>query len=187
MSKPRSDSKLKNLPEERQEQIAEWCRKGLEHAREQLAADGLRVSVRALSEFVSWWGLQQRFRAASSRARQIEEMLAEKAPEMDADQVRKLGQAMFTLEAVDAVDAKGFVRLESLRLDQETAAAKLELERAKLKQRDRRLDQAGVALKLAERRVKVAERKLEQLKGALTDGDIDDQQRVRRMKEVFGL
>lgn len=71
--KPKSNAILKNLPEERQEQIAEWCAKpndrdeegniipksgGLAFAQAQLAADGLRVSLETLSRFFSWWQLQ---------------------------------------------------------------------------------------------------------------------------------
>lgn len=63
--KPRSDAPLKNLAPKRQEQVIEWCDTpksescpgGYQHAREQLAADGLRVSLRALSDFWSWWHL----------------------------------------------------------------------------------------------------------------------------------
>jgi hypothetical protein len=88
--KPRSDSKLKLLPEEMQEAIMAWVRTpkseehagGLAYAREQLAADGIAVSMRALSEFVSWWELQRRFASASSRAQQIEELLLRKRPDM---------------------------------------------------------------------------------------------------------
>jgi hypothetical protein len=139
-AKPRSDSKLKLLPEERQDQIVGWamepktdtCPGGLKHALDQLAADGIKVSIRALSEFLSWYRLRQRFAAADSRARQVEEMLLEKDPSMSPEKVRELGQALFTLEAIDAGDAETFVSLESLKLAQDSAATKGKIEIEKL-------------------------------------------------------
>jgi len=137
--KARSDSKLKTLPEERQEQIIAWaktpksedCVGGLAYALEQLAADGLKVSISTLSEFVSWYQLQQRFAAASSRAQQIEELLRKKRPDMQPEQIREMGQALFTLEAVDAGDTEAFVNLEHLKLKQESAKFKGSLDLAK--------------------------------------------------------
>ena len=137
--KIRSDSKLKNLSEERQEQIIAWSKRpktedhpgGLAWAREQLATDGIKVSTGTLSEFVSWYSLQQRFSKASARAKQIEELLLERDPNMSPEKVREMGQAIFTLEAVDAGDAATFVSLESLKLAQESAAFKGKIVAAK--------------------------------------------------------
>jgi hypothetical protein len=179
--KPRSDSKLKTLPEDRQEQIVEWlmtpksegCLGGLKYAQAQLAADGLKVSPRALSEFWSWWRLRERFSSASERADQVEALLKEKNPNLSPEKIRELGQAVFTMEAVESQDRESYVALENLQLARQIAETKAKLEEEKLK--------------LAERRVKVAERKLDQLKGALTEGELSDKQRVQRMRQVFGL
>lgn len=179
--KPRSDSKLKGLPPARQEQIVEWattpksetCVGGLAFAREQLAKDGLKVSVRALSEFLSWWRLRERYSSAEERAQQLQELLQGKSEALSPEQIRKLGHALFTMEAVEAGDAKTFVGLEQLRLDQVNSETKASIEERKLQ--------------LAERRVKVAERKLESLKGILTDGTLSAEERERRMKQQFGI
>jgi len=138
--KPRSDSKLKNLPEERQEQIIAWARAakseahpgGLAYAREQLAAGGLKVSLTTLSEFVSWYGLQQRFAQAASRANQVAALLRQRNPDMQPEHVRKLAQSIFTLEALDSGDADTFVSLEQLKLAQDSAQTKAEFERQKI-------------------------------------------------------
>lgn len=138
--KPRSDSKLKLLPPERQEQIVAWSRTrkteehpgGLAYAQEQLAADGIKVSLSTLSEFVSWWELQQRFSSASSRATQVAELLAKRNPDMSPEAVREMAQALFTLEALDARDAETFVNLEHLQLKRESAETKAKLEQEKL-------------------------------------------------------
>lgn len=140
MSKVRSDAKLKGLPRARQERIVEWaatpkskdCVGGIAYARAQLAAEGLRVSARAVSEFLSWWDLRERFSSASSRAAQIAEMAAQQSPDMSPERVRELAQAVFTLEAVEGRDAKGFVGLERLVLARESAETKAGLERERL-------------------------------------------------------
>lgn len=145
--KPRSDSKLKTLPEERQEQIIAWARTqkteehpgGLAYAREQLAADGLKVSMSTLSEFVSWYGLQQRFAKAASRANQVADLLQQRNPDMEPEHVRKLAQSIFTLEALDSGDADTFVSLEHLKLAQDSARTKADLENRKLALATRRV------------------------------------------------
>ncbi|CAN5353037.1 hypothetical protein BH09VER1_BH09VER1_28510 [soil metagenome] len=179
--KPRSDSKLKLLPADRQEQIVEWintpksetCPGGLRHALEQLGLDGFKTSIRALSEFWSWWRLQERFSSASERAQQIEELILKKNPDMSPERVREIGQVLFTLEAVDTQDREGYVAMENLSLARQTAETRAELEKQKLA--------------LAGRRVSVMEQKLKSLQGTLEDGALSDEQRVQRMKQVFGL
>lgn len=152
--KPRSDSKLKNLAEETQEAIIAWARTpksedcvgGLAYAREQLAADGIKVSMRALSEFCAWWDLRERFSSASARAKQVEELLLSKDPSLSPERIREIGQSLFTMEAVEARDAKGFVDLESLRLAQKSAEFKGHIETEKLK-----LNQAKFEVQTCER------------------------------------
>jgi hypothetical protein len=138
--KPRSDSKLKGLPEDRQEQIVAWaCTPkteehpgGLAYAQDQLAAGGLKVSQATLSEFVSWWRLQQRFSRAAARASQVADLIASRNPEFTPQQVRELAQSVFTMEALDSGDAETFVRLENLKLSQDSARTRAEIEREKL-------------------------------------------------------
>lgn len=146
-AKPRSDSKLKTLPEDRQEQIVAWatspktdtCPGGLQHAQEQLAQDGLKVSLRALSEFLSWSRLRSRFATADNRAQQVVELLKEKDPSLSPEKLRELGHALFTAEAISAEDPQTFVALERLDLDRRTARTRGEIEREKLKLANRRV------------------------------------------------
>jgi len=152
-AKPRSDSVLKNLPQERQELIVEWatapktetCVGGLRYAQEQLAADGLQVSVRALSEFCAWFRLQASFSGAENFARSVEEALR-KQPGLTSEAISEAGQLAFTVMATSAQDSEEFRQMERLRLDKETAKT-----RARQKDAD---------LKLAERRVGIMERKM---------------------------
>lgn len=140
MSKPRSDAVLLNLPEERQEQVWTWCNTpkkdgcagGLEHAQEQLAADGVKVSLSQLSRFCSWYRLRAEFRAADSAAKDVEEFLKAEAPGMSPEKIAAAGQLVFTMQATRENDAEKFVSLESLRLAKTTAQTRAAFEREKL-------------------------------------------------------
>ena len=154
-AKPRSDSILKNLPEERQDAIAEWCREpkteecpgGLQHAREMLASDGLKVSLRAVSEFFAWYRMRSTLRGIDAKAANYEELFKKECPEATLEQIAKIGQSIFTMEASTYGDVKTFIELESLRLAQATAATK-----GRQKEHD---------LKLSGQRLKVMQSKLQ--------------------------
>lgn len=178
MNKHRSDSVLKNLPEERQAQIIEWintpksddCVGGQKFALEQLAADGIKTSAASLSDFYSWWHLQQTFRRADNFTTQIEESLRKQFPELSSEKIAEAGQLVFTLQATNARDAKEFREMEWLRLAKVTGATK-----ARQKDRD---------LALAERRVRLLEKKAKEI---LSDTSVPIEEREQRMKAMFGM
>jgi hypothetical protein len=161
MKKPRSDSKLKLLPEERQAQIIEWintpksesCIGGLQHAREQLAADGITTGLTALSEFYSWWGLRQLFSDAETFAEEQTELMKEFNP-ADTDRAEAFGDYCFLQRAMKEQDPKAFVALGSLR---ETRKHRELKERVEIKR-----------LEIAERRVVVLENNQAEAKAKLT-------------------
>lgn len=154
--KIRSDAYLANLPEERQEQIAQWCEKpadrdeetnkaiprtgGIYHAREQLAADGIKVSEKSLSEWYSDWRDARRLSNASRKAQNFEEWLKDRNPTLTAEQVRAGGQIMFMSEAIEQQDAKTFFLISRLQLAQQ----QLEHEREKFKAAIRTKLEAGL-------------------------------------------
>lgn len=180
--KPRSDSKLKNLSEEEQELIIEWlrspktdtCAGGLKYAREMCKSSALNLDVshRALSEFWAYWDLQQQFSRADLAATFAEENMRAFDP-ANAQKAEEFGNFVFTTNSVRDGDPQTFVAMQRLKLDQKSAEKKAKIEERKLS--------------LADRRVKVMERKLDSLKGTLEDGKLSDEQRVQRMKQVFGL
>jgi hypothetical protein len=139
MSKPRSDSKLKNLPEERQEQIIAWLNTqkteehpgGLAYAREQLAADGIKVSNSTLSAFWAYWDLRQDFSDADLAATFAEEQMRAFDP-ANAQKAEELGQFVFTSLAVRKKDPQTFVALQRLKLDKESAEFKGKIDLGKL-------------------------------------------------------
>jgi hypothetical protein len=179
-AKTRSDAFWAAWPEDRLEQVVEWCRApktedspgGLQHAREQLAADGCKVSLSQLSRFFGWYRVQSSFSGADNFARSVEEALR-KQPGLTAEAISEAGQVAFTAMATAAQDPEEFRAMELLRLAKETA-------RTRGKQKDQEI-------KLAERRVKVMERKLDQLKGALTDEELTVEQKQAKMKRIFGI
>lgn len=188
--KVRSDAVLLNLPEERQEQIIEWCDTpksescagGYEFAREQLAADGLKVSVRALSDFYSDWHLRRDLQTASNV-----EAAVRSANPGEAKLAREAGEAMLLKLSLARQDAKLFTAAacsidsrERLDLDERSAKTKAEIAKAKIRQKDH-------DLRLAERRVAVLEKKFADAKKTLSDPSLSISEREARMKEMFGL
>lgn len=104
--KPRGDSKLKNLPEERQEQIFEWCRKSFAHARRQLAEDGLMVSGRALSEWHSWYRRKSKLELGNNRVLQALEWYRRNRPDATPEEIRRAQLMALSLQAEAEDDKK---------------------------------------------------------------------------------
>lgn len=150
--KPRSDSRLKSLlTEEQREMVAAWaqapkgagCAGGLAHAVERLRAEcGVKTSLSAVSEFLGWWRLQRRFGQASARALQVQELLKERDPGFSPEEIARLGEALFNVEAMEAEDARTYIALQQLRLDRESAESRATIEREKLALSRRRLQLA---------------------------------------------
>lgn len=186
MKKSRSDAILKNLPEERQEQIIAWCQKanakdesgklipgtgGLQYARAQLAADGISIGLHALSDFYSWWRLKQVFERANQKTQDFIELMRERFPDLAPARIQEFGQSYFTLEAAASGNAEEFRAMEKLRLEKETALTKGKLESKKLE--------------LAERKVKLLEKKAAEAVKAVEDSKLTESQKVERIREIF--
>lgn len=189
--KPRSDSilKLRALKSsEFGEKVIEWLHEpahrdeagkaiprtgGAWHAKEQLAADGIKVSEATLSEFYSWWQLRKTFQRAEQKTSDFEEFARREFTEVAPDRIQKAGQNYFTMRAMAADDSEEFREMEKLRLAKETAETK-----------GRQKDQDLV---LAERRVRVMEQKISKAEETLKDGSLNPTQREQRMKEIFGI
>lgn len=177
MKKARSDSKLKLLSPERQEQIIGWANTpksetgmgGLDYARKQLAADGIKVARSTVGEFVSWWDLQQRFARASSRAEQVLD-LAKQQSLASPKELQDFAESVFTLEAVESKDADTYVNLQHLRLKRNSAETKADHEERKIAISQEKLRQADRRIQLLEANAASAKEKLNAVKskGGLT-------------------
>lgn len=166
--KPRSDSKLKLLPDEVQETL--WrllntpvdeegrpapVKEGGKPMRMEDALAWLRdthsvdSSLGALSDWYSWYGLRQRTERARARAEQATLEFARENPEVDSTDLERLGQMVFTAETIEGGDIKAYVALMNLRLkqkDQELDERRVALLEEKARQRDAAKDVLGSEL-----------------------------------------
>lgn len=180
-------TKLKQLPEELQEQILAALEgdpttnpptrpKSLAEVRANLLLPPFEVDLSSDSQLSRWrsWYLRQRsLEQANKIAEDIALAFAEGEIAATPEQVREFQLRMLTA-AADNLQSPGLMLAIAKEIRAgESAKTKADLEYRKLE--------------LAERRVKVAERKLDQLKSTLTDTKLTPEQREAKMKEVFGL
>jgi hypothetical protein len=133
---PRADSKLKRRPPEEQDAWWElrnptepdtkpWTLEALAvHIQEEL---GIDVSLRAVSEWQSWYATQRRLERAAERAEQVKLELA-KDPRLTPQDLARAGQVVFMNEAMETGNVKAYVQLAKLQLASDRQA----LERDKL-------------------------------------------------------
>ena len=179
--KPLSTAVLKNLPEEKQAEIADWCAKandkdasgrpiplsgGLAYAQQKLAEQGISSSGRMLSQFFSWWKLQQDLQAAFDTEDQV---MAETG---DAQRAREAGERMLQ-------------KIGLARRDPELLVAA-----AKISDSRRGLDLKSRDLSLVERRVAILEANAARAKDALNKvvkkGGISPET-LEKIREAAGL
>jgi len=171
MRKPRSDSVLDSLPEDRQAMLVEWLLAGMPyHAVAALVAKefGVKTSVAALSRF--WSGAcQQALIARRARAAGAASAVAEEA-------ARHPGQ--FDAATIDAIKQKAFELLISPAAKPSDVKA---LAGLMLKARDQDLESRRVAL--LEQRARQAE----EASGVVADKALTDEQKQSRLREIFRM
>jgi hypothetical protein len=187
--KPRSDSKLKNLPEDVQDRIVDWCRNdSLQSACSRCASElhpPIKTTIQSLSEFLSWWKLQRTFRQADQFARTAMDELRREFPDAHPEKIAAAGQLFFTMQAANTNDADLFKELEYLRVRKEEAANNARIAELKLSQKDRQLTQKDAEIALALRRVELLEKKLQDAQQALDDKSISAEEQAARIREIF--
>lgn len=105
MRKPRSDSKLKNLPEAQRRKIFTWCGKGLAEARTLCKTElGIVTSERALSEFLRWQARADELSSGSDLAIQALDWWRKNRPEASEDELRAAQFFALTMKANAADD-----------------------------------------------------------------------------------
>lgn len=188
--KPRSDSKLKNLPEAVQAQIADWCAQdSLQSALSRCAAElqpPVHTSLTSLSEWYAWYRLSATFAQADQHAKQVEELLRKTFPDATPEKIAAAGQLVFTMQAANAGDAEEFRAMESLRVTKESAAHKAKMDEAKLRQKDAQIRQKNEELSLQLRRVQVLEAKLADIGKTVKDKTLTPEERAKRIAEIYG-
>lgn len=134
MKKPRSDSRLKTLPAERQAEIAGLlAARSLAEVRATLAEQGLVTSLGALSEFLTWYQLRESLRRREERVAGLLDELKRADPGIAPERLFDLGQSLFGSMAIAEEDAKGWW------MTQQTALKRREIEQRR-EQTDRALE-----------------------------------------------
>ncbi|HOP99128.1 MAG TPA: hypothetical protein PLK78_17055 [Verrucomicrobiota bacterium] len=95
----------------------------------------------ALSQFLSWYSLQEQFRQDESTTEALLEELKREVPALTEEQLDELGQRTFSLLSIRRQDLEGFVAIRSAR-------AKAEIEKAKLQLREQAERRLAEGLKL---------------------------------------
>lgn len=137
MTKPRSDAKLLNLPEEQQAQLAEWLLSGMPyHVAQKRVADEFGIQV-GLGTFTGFWNdvcapaLIRRRANAVSMANEVAAEAAASPGKFDAATIDAIRQRAFELAISPHSQAKEvkslFVLLQKGR-DQDIEAEKLRLQ-----------------------------------------------------------
>jgi hypothetical protein len=117
LRKPRADSALKSLSEERQAKIFDYMRG---HTRretaEWLARDGIELTLMVLTRFWRWYSAQRLLREnCSTVARLLAEMRKSDA-ELTASQLEVIGQVFFTALAIKQKDSLSWKRAADVRV-----------------------------------------------------------------------
>lgn len=202
--KVRADAVLKRLRPAAQELVIQWCETpadrdpetgkamagtgGNAFAKAQLAEiaekfslGALRVSERSLSEFYSWYALEQDLEISFDREEQVLTKTGDrkKAREAGEDLLIRLGLARQDPKLIQTAAQIADSR-RNLDLQEQTG-------KTKARQKDKQLSQKDTDLKLAERRVAVLEKKFTDAQKTLSDPTLSMSEREARMKEMFGI
>ena len=131
--KPRSDSKLKTLPDERQEEIAEYAsRHSLAETVAWLREDGISVAPSTLSEFLRDYRLSRQFSVFEKSSLQMIELLRKKRPELPESELQGYASEFFQLQALQMNDPKTFLAFSTARFDAEMEKEKLRIKQEEL-------------------------------------------------------
>lgn len=110
---------MKRLPPERQAAIAEYASKpGVSQADtlKWLRADGVDTSAGALSDFLSWYPLQQQLERNESTVATLLEELKRNDPSVSQAQLELAGQMFFSALAIEQRDSLTWKRVQDSKL-----------------------------------------------------------------------
>ncbi len=113
--KPRSDARLKNLPDERQAQIAQFARThSLSQTVQRLAGQDIKTSLSAVSQFLRWYRVKQGMAASEATLRQKLADVVRNDP--SHGRLNKLGHTLFSISAILDQDPRAWHRVQNLAL-----------------------------------------------------------------------
>ena len=141
MKKPRSDSKLKTLPEAQQRELADVLANGsLDQGRDWLSqlSPPVSSSISSISEWSRWWHLREQMRIANSTVETVLQTVIADHPEMDSDALFDVGQMLFSAIAIQTQDPSVWKHVQQLNLQRR----QMQLDRDKFELLKRRADLA---------------------------------------------
>ena len=110
--KPRSDARLKNLPDECQAQIAEFARThSLAQTVQWLAGQDFKTSLSAVSQFLRWYRVKQGMTANEAKLREkLADVLRNDPSHLRLD---TLGRTLFSITAIMDQDPRAWYRVQT--------------------------------------------------------------------------
>jgi hypothetical protein len=179
---PRSDAVLKNLPKERQHEIHLRRTEGkpeersLEAILTWLRADGVKVSRRALSEFLSWYSARQDLQDTSDLLETFDEFTRKTNPTWSADKVRDVSIQFLMAHTAAQKDVYQFATVAQLDQSERFGRTKAQLDERKVKVSEGRLEL-----------LKAKAAQADNARGILSNKELTEQEKKARMHELFGL
>jgi hypothetical protein len=154
---PRADAVLKNLPPDRQHEIflrrteGQKENRGQDAIRDWLAQDGIKVSRRAVSEFLSWYADRLALKESGDTLESFEEFLRKQKPEWTADKIRDTAIQFFISQTVGQKDLYKFATVVQLDQNERFGRSKGAFKEREitLKEKKFQFDAAKAALKCA--------------------------------------
>jgi hypothetical protein len=109
LPKPRSDSPLKTLSEERQEELAQYA---LDNSNKQtarwLCECGIPTSASAVSRFLAWYRTKQTLLRNQTVTETLVSEIAEQNPDLMPERLEQIGHSFFTSLALANQDHKAW-------------------------------------------------------------------------------
>lgn len=169
--RPRSDSILMSLPDDRQRELFDFCdglrTEGLRAMREKLDAEkGVKVSLGTLSNWLNWYSLKSKMQSVAEMADDLARILKE-TPGIDLtdDGVMRAAQAYFEMRSMKENDSGLFVKMAKVR-------------------------KGTAEIRLKERRLTLEEKKARQAddaKEVTKNSSLSPEEKEQRYREIFGL
>lgn len=168
--RPRSDSALMSLPDERQRELFDFCdghrADGLRKVRLLLQEEqGVTVSLSTLSNWLNWYSLRAKVQGVAAMADDLARILKE-TPGLDLDDatVMRTAQAFFEAKAMQENDAETYVKLAGVR-------------------------RGTAELRIKELRIKIEEQKLarEEQVEQVIKSDLSPEEQKRKLMAIYGM
>ncbi len=110
--KPRSDARLKNLPDGDQAHIAEFARThSLAQTVQWLAGRDIKTSLSAVSQFLRWHRLKQRM--ANNEAKVREELVDVARKDPSHRRLGQLGQTGYSITSIMDLDPRTWCQVQN--------------------------------------------------------------------------